>query len=79
MRPLTKHRHSSDTVPNREGFVVRVLKIDKRRDVLHLLIEGNSIRSTERLTGVHRDTITRLLVGTGNRANEFLDCIGCEI
>jgi lipopolysaccharide/colanic/teichoic acid biosynthesis glycosyltransferase len=38
---------------------MRVLKADKRRDILHLLIEGNSIRSTERLTRVHRDTIDR--------------------
>ena len=38
---------------------MRVLKADKRRDILHLLIEGNLIRSTQRLTCAHRDTIDR--------------------
>jgi IS1 family transposase len=52
---------------------VYVLKSDLRRSVLHLLVEGNSIRSTERLTGVHRDTIMRLLVQAGDGALALLD------
>ena len=32
---------------------------------LNLLVEGNSVRSTERITGVHRDTIMRLGVKVG--------------
>lgn len=51
---------------------MRVLKADRRRSILHLLIEGNSIRSTERLTGIHRDTIMRLLVHAGNLAGDHL-------
>jgi IS1 family transposase len=50
-----------------------VLKSDKRKSIIHLLIEGNSIRSTERLTRVHRDTIMRLLVEAGNGAAALLD------
>ena len=50
-----------------------VLSPDKKRAVLHLLIEGNSIRSTERLTGVHRDTVMRLLVKTGEQCRNLLD------
>jgi IS1 family transposase len=49
------------------------LNSDKRRSILHLLVEGNSIRSTERLTGVHRDTVMRLLVEAGNGALTLLD------
>jgi IS1 family transposase len=45
---------------------------DTRRQILHMLIEGNSIRSTERLTGVHRDTILRLLVVAGNECGDML-------
>ena len=43
------------------------LKIEKKAMVINALIEGNSIRSTERMTGTHRDTIMRLMerVGTG--------------
>lgn len=50
-----------------------VLAPDKQLSVIHLLCEGNSIRSTERLTGVHRDTIMRLLVKTGGRCRDLLD------
>jgi len=40
---------------------------------LRLLVEGNSIRSTERITGLHRDTICRLLVTFGEACRDFLD------
>ena len=49
------------------------LKTDRKLAVLHHLVEGASIRSTERLTGVHRDTIMRLLLRTGRQCREFLD------
>ena len=41
--------------------------------VLRLLLEGSSIRSVERLTNTHRDTIMRLLVAAGERAQTFLE------
>lgn len=41
------------------------LKLETKIQVLNCLIEGNSIRSTERMTGVHRDTIMRLLSQVG--------------
>lgn len=42
------------------------LKSEKQTSVINALVEGNSIRSTERMTGVHRDTIMRLIVrGSG--------------
>jgi transposase-like protein/IS1 family transposase len=43
------------------------LPLDKAESVLRLLLEGMSVRSTERVTGVHRDTILRLLVLAGER------------
>jgi IS1 family transposase len=33
--------------------------------IISALVEGNSIRSVERMTGVHRDTITRLAISVG--------------
>jgi transposase-like protein/IS1 family transposase len=39
---------------------------------IQLLVEGNSIRSTERITGIHRDTIMNLLVKAGKRAEALL-------
>jgi len=40
------------------------LSIDKKVVALSMLTEGNSIRSIERVTGVHRDTIIRLMLST---------------
>ena len=38
-----------------------------------LLLEGNSIRSTERITGLDRNTIMRLLVLAGERCQSLMD------
>jgi transposase-like protein/IS1 family transposase len=38
------------------------LPMDKAVAILRLMVEGMSIRSIERITGVHRDTILRLLL-----------------
>ena len=40
---------------------------------IQLLIEGTSIRSAERITGIHRDTIIRLLVLAGERCIALMD------
>jgi transposase-like protein len=45
----------------------------KQQQIIHLLVEGNSIRSIERLTGVHRDTIMRLAVKIGGKCKAFLN------
>jgi len=49
------------------------LKPQRQIEILSMLVEGNSIRSIERLTGVHRDTIIRLLVATGGCCSRFTD------
>ena len=46
---------------------------DKALLAIQLLIEGTSIRSAERITGLHRDTIIRLLVVAGERCIQLLD------
>src|SRR5579863_6065211 len=38
------------------------LPMDKAAAILKLMVEGMSVRSIERITGVHRDTILRLLL-----------------
>ena len=45
----------------------------KRTQVVAALVEGTSIRSVERMTGVHRDTITRLMVRVGDACSDLLD------
>jgi IS1 family transposase len=46
--------------------------MDKAVSVLKLILEGMSIRSVERVTGVHRDTILRLLVLAGERCQTLM-------
>ena len=49
------------------------LKQEQQRAVIAALVEGNSIRSVERMTGIHRDTIMRLLVRVGNGCQALMD------
>lgn len=51
------------------------LSADKIELCVKLLVEGNSIRSTERITGVHRDTILRLLETVGNRCLQLQETL----
>ena len=54
--------------------VLDSMYISEERAVLalQLLLEGNSIRSTERITGMDRNTIMRLLVLAGERSKTLL-------
>ncbi len=49
------------------------LSLARRTNVINCLVEGNSIRSTERMTGTHRDTIMRLLVQVGEGCASLMD------
>ena len=49
------------------------LSIEKQIMIASLLVEGNSIRSIERITGTHRDTIMRLGITLGEKAQDILD------
>jgi IS1 family transposase len=50
-----------------------VLDKDKQIAIISALTEGSSIRSVERITGVHRDTIMRLGVRVGEGCARLLD------
>jgi transposase-like protein len=45
---------------------------EKALAILNLFIEGTSVRSTERLTGVHRDTILKVLVVAGEKCEKLM-------
>jgi len=53
--------------------MANVLKAEKQLEIVKNLVNGQSIRATERITGVHRDTICRFLVRIGNGCRELLD------
>jgi IS1 family transposase len=49
------------------------LSLEKQTMAIHALAEGTSIRSIERMTGIHRDTIMRLGVKVGQSCATLLD------
>lgn len=47
------------------------LSKEDRVQIIHLLVEGNSLRSTSRITGKSINTVTKLLVDMGNACADF--------
>jgi IS1 family transposase len=58
---------------NFEEIVMNKLSIDKRVQVISCLVEGNSIRSTVRITGVAKNTIVKLLADVGEACSDYQD------
>jgi IS1 family transposase len=48
------------------------IPLDRALNALQLLLEGMSIRSVERVTGIHRDTILKIVVLAGSRCLELM-------
>jgi len=53
--------------------MANILPTDKKIAIVGALTEGSSIRSIERMTGVHRDTIMRLGVKVGQGCTAMMD------
>ena len=53
--------------------MANILPKEKQEIVIGALAEGNSIRSIERLSGIHRDTVMRLGVRVGKTCESILD------
>ena len=49
------------------------LPIEKRVQIINLLVEGVSMRSTSRLADVSINTVTKLLVSVGTACAEYQD------
>lgn len=48
------------------------LSLSRRTQIIGALVEGNSIRSIERMTETHRDTIMRLMVEVGTGCEKIM-------
>lgn len=55
------------------GLIVNRLPLEKRARILHLLVEGNSIRSTSRIMDVSKNTVTKLLGDVGSKCLDYQD------
>jgi hypothetical protein len=49
------------------------LALDKQVTVVSALVEATNVRSVERTTGVHRDTVMRLMVRVGGGCQRIMD------
>ena len=47
------------------------LGLEKRAQIIGLLVEGNSMRSITRLTGCSINTVTKLLIDVGTACSEY--------
>jgi len=64
--------HKTYTEAHKRTHGEMYLSENKALLALQLLIEGNSIRSTERITGVDRNTIMKLLVLAGEKCEKLM-------
>ena len=60
------------TEPHRQFLGGMQVNEEKAILALRLLLEGNSIRSTERITGIDRNTIMKLLVLAGEKCEKLM-------
>ena len=49
------------------------MPIEKRVQIIQLLVEGNSMRSVERIVGCSINTVTKLLVEVGQACADYQD------
>ena len=58
---------------------MNVLPIEKRAQILNLLVEGNSMRSTSRIADCSINTVTKLLEDVGAACSEYQDKVMCNL
>jgi hypothetical protein len=73
MFPLTTDHYVYRYIYVNEGQAMNRVPFSRRVQIINCLVEGNSIRSTERMTNTHRDTICRLLVEVGEGCAALMD------
>ena len=70
---LTTHNYCNTVIAIERAQMANALSTEKQAAIIGALAEGSSIRSIERQTGVHRDTIMRLGVRVGKGCAALLD------
>ncbi len=64
----------------REGLLaMNILPIEKKAQILQLLVEGNSMRSVERVVGCSINTVTKTLEQTGAACQAYQDQAICNV
>jgi IS1 family transposase len=76
VRKMSPNPHYYLAFLGAQAYHVRImnrLDTDSRAQVIRCLVDGNSIRATERITGVTKKAITRLLCDIGEVCREYQD------
>ena len=60
-------------ISEQNEVVMNKLSIEKRTQIIGLLVEGNSLRATSRLADVSINTVTKLLVDIGTACQKYHD------
>lgn len=60
-------------IPLRISVSMNKLTTSERAQILHLLCEGSSIRAVTRITGVSKNTVTKLLIDAGKACMAYHD------
>src|SRR5688572_11675051 len=61
-----------EKAPRPEGPLGKMrISLDKAETCLKLMLEGMSVRSIQRITGMHQETILELLVLAGDRSRKL--------
>ena len=66
-------RPCQEADPKKTGVGVNVMSREKKLAIMSGLVEGVSVRSLERMTGAHRDSIVRLLRRVGDGCGRLLE------
>jgi len=66
--PTCQEAHHTKT-----GAIVNVMSQEKKLAIVSGLVEGVSVRSLERMTGAHRDSVMRLLHRVGDGCSRLLE------
>lgn len=57
----------------KDKLAMNQLSVEKRAQIINLLVEGNSLRATSRIADVSINTVTKLLVEVGTACQQFHD------
>src|SRR5688572_15542477 len=52
-------------------YFMNTLPLEKKVEIIKLLVEGNSIRAITRIADVSKNTVTKLLVDVGQACQQF--------
>ena len=54
-------------------YLMNRLPLDTRAKILHMLVEGNSLRATSRMADVAYNSVLKLVVDAGQACSDYQD------